>query len=76
LRQIADLLESHIRELEEKMTFLEAMEALGRDDRYRATVYAMNTLLVQKGIYTPAQFERCFTEWTQKHAVRELERGE
>lgn len=48
------------------ISFEEAMEVLSRDDRFRATVYAMNTLLVQKGIYSPDEFEFQFRQWAQK----------
>lgn len=48
------------------ITFAEAMEKLSRDDRFRATVYSMNTLLVQKGIYSPEEFELHFREFAQK----------
>jgi hypothetical protein len=34
----------------ELISFDEAMEKLSCDERFRATVYSMNTLLVQKGI--------------------------
>ncbi len=54
---------SHGREL---ISFEEAMEKLSRDDRFRATVYAMNTLLVQKGIYSPEEFEFQFRQFAQK----------
>jgi len=37
----------------ELIPFEEAMERLSREERFRATVYAMNTLLVQKGVYSP-----------------------
>jgi hypothetical protein len=33
--------------------------------RFRATVYAMNTLLVQKGIYSPEEFEFQFRQFAQ-----------
>jgi hypothetical protein len=49
------------------MSFEEAMERLSREDRFRATVYAMNTLLVQKGIYSPEEFEFQFRQFAQKH---------
>lgn len=49
------------------ISFEEAMEMLSRDDRFRATVYAMNTLLVQKGIYSPEEFELHFRQFAQKH---------
>jgi len=48
------------------ISFEEAMEKLSRDDRFRATVYAMNTLLVQKGIYSPEEFELQFRQFAQK----------
>jgi hypothetical protein len=44
----------------------EAIEKLSREDRFRATVYAMNTLLVQKGIYSPEEFELQFRQFAQK----------
>lgn len=46
--------------------FEDAMNRLSRDDRFRATVYAMNTLLVQKGIYSPEEFEYQFRQFAQK----------
>jgi hypothetical protein len=49
------------------ISFEEAMNRLSRDDRFRATVYAMNTLLVQKGIYSPEEFEFQFRQFAQKH---------
>jgi hypothetical protein len=49
------------------VSFEEAMEKLSRDDRFRATVYAMNTLLVQKGLYSPEEFEFQFRQFAQKH---------
>jgi len=54
---------SHGRDL---ISFEEAMEKLSRDDRFRATVYAMNTLLVQKGVYSPEEFEFQFRQFAQK----------
>jgi hypothetical protein len=51
----------------ELIGFEDALERLSRDDRFRATVYAMNTLLVQKGIYSPEEFELQFRQFAQKH---------
>jgi hypothetical protein len=48
------------------ISFQEAMNELSRDERFRATVYAMNTLLVEKGIYSPEEFEFHFRQWAQK----------
>ena len=52
---------------EELIGFDEAMEKLSREERFRATVYAMNTLLVQKGIYSPEEFELQFRQFAQKN---------
>jgi hypothetical protein len=51
----------------ELISFNNAMEKLSRDDRFRATVYAMNTLLVQKGVYAPEEFEFQFRQFAQKN---------
>ncbi len=51
----------------ELIGFDEAMERLSREERFRATVYAMNTLLVQKGIYSPEEFEFQFRQFAQKN---------
>lgn len=55
--------DSKIREL---ISFEDSMEKLSRDDRFRATVYAMNTLLVQEGVYSPEEFEFQFRQFAQK----------
>lgn len=52
---------------EELISYDEAMERLSREERFRATVYAMNTLLVQKGIYSPEEFELQFRQFAQKN---------
>jgi hypothetical protein len=49
------------------ISFEEAMERLSREERFRATVYAMNTLLVQKGIYSPEEFEFQFRQFAKKN---------
>lgn len=49
------------------ISFEEAMDKLSRDERFRATVYSMNTLLVQKGIYSPEEFEFQFWQFAQKN---------
>jgi hypothetical protein len=51
----------------ELISFEEAMEKLSREGRFRATVYSMNTLLVQKGIYSPEEFEFQFRQFAQKN---------
>ena len=50
------------------MTFDQALDcAVARGDncQFRATVYAMNTLLLGKGVYSPEEFERLFIEHVQ-----------
>jgi hypothetical protein len=51
----------------ELISFEEAMMRLSREEHFRATVYSMNTLLVQKGIYSPEEFEFQFRQFAQKH---------
>ena len=51
----------------ELISYDEAMTRLSREERFRATVYAMNTLLVQKGIYSPEEFEFQFRQFAQKN---------
>lgn len=48
------------------ISFEESLNVLSRDERFRATVYAMNTLLIEKGIYSPEEFEFHFRQWAQK----------
>ena len=48
------------------MSFDEAIAMATRDERFMATVYAMNTLLIHKGIYTKEEFETLFVEWVGK----------
>ncbi|HUK87541.1 MAG TPA: hypothetical protein VLT85_07730 [Terriglobales bacterium] len=52
------------------MSFEEALQLASRDESFQATVYAMNTLLIHKGIYTQAEFEALFVEWMSKAAAR------
>ena len=48
------------------MSYEKALDLLTRDDRFKATVYAMNTLLIDKGIYTQEEFQKLFVEWALK----------
>jgi hypothetical protein len=52
------------------MSFEEAITQASRDDSFRATVYAMNTLLIHKGIYTQEEFQALFVEWVEKEQRR------
>jgi len=52
--------------MDDLIGYEEAMNRLSREERFRATVYAMNTLLVQKGIYSPEEFELQFRQFAQK----------
>jgi hypothetical protein len=48
------------------MSYEQALRTASRDERFMATVYAMNTLLIHKGIYTHEEFQQLFTEWVRK----------
>jgi len=48
------------------MSYEKALNLLTRDDRFRATIYAMNSLLIHKGIYTQEEFQQLFVEWASK----------
>jgi hypothetical protein len=52
------------------MSFEEALAVASRDEGFKATVYAMNTLLIHKGIYTQAEFQALFVEWVEKEQRR------
>lgn len=48
------------------MSYDEALEMVSRDERFKATVYAMNSLLIHKGVYTKSEFETLFVEWVNR----------
>jgi hypothetical protein len=52
------------------MSFEQALELASREDGFRASVYAMNTLLIAKGIYSREEFEALFVEWVAKEQRR------
>ena len=52
------------------MSFEEALAVASRDEGFKATVYAMNTLLIHKGIYTREEFQSLFVEWVEKEQKR------
>jgi len=56
------------------MSFEEALAVASRDEGFKATVYAMNTLLIRKGVYTQEEFQTFFVEWVEKE-VRQKESG-
>jgi len=52
------------------VSFEQALTVLSRDERFKATVYAMNTLLIHKGVYTQEEFQHLFVEWANKQKER------
>jgi hypothetical protein len=48
------------------MSYEEAMNLASRDEAFKATIYAMNTLLIHRGIYTQQEFQDLFVEWVRK----------
>jgi hypothetical protein len=57
------------------MSFDDALDLVARDEKFKGTVYAMNTLLIHKGIYSREEFERLFVEWVQKELKKESRQG-
>lgn len=51
---------------EELVDYEDALRQLTEEQRLRATVYAMNTLLIAKGVYTAAEFRFQFRQSAQK----------
>jgi len=49
------------------MSFDEAISLLGKEEAFRATVYAMNTLLLRKGIYSAEEFETLFCQHAKNY---------
>ena len=45
------------------------MRLASLDRTSKATVYAMYTLLVPKGIYKQDEFQKFFVEWTRKRTI-------
>ena len=54
------------------MDFNEALNSLSRDERFKAAVSAMNTLLIQKGVYTQGEFEIYFCQWAEDERRKDL----
>lgn len=48
------------------MSFEEALDLLTRDERFHATIYAINSLLISKGFYTREEFQSLVKEWAAK----------
>jgi hypothetical protein len=58
------------------MSYEEALEKMSRDEAFKATVYAMNTLLIHKGIYSQEEFQALFTEWVRKEERKKTRNGQ
>jgi hypothetical protein len=52
------------------MTMPEAAKLLSREERFMATVAAMNTLLIEKRIYTQQEFDAIFIQWAITQQAR------
>ena len=53
------------------MSFEDALSLATRDESFKATIYAMNTLLIHKGVYSREEFEALFVEWVSKEQRRQ-----
>ena len=56
------------------ISYEKASKKLSQDEAFRATVYAMNTLLIQKGFYTAEEFRFQFRQSAQKQLKRKKSR--
>lgn len=57
-------------ELPINFTFKEALTLLSREERFMATVSAMNSLLISKGMYSAEEFESVFVQWAQAQLTK------
>jgi hypothetical protein len=48
-----------------QINFKQAVAILSREEAFMATVAAMNSLLIQKGVYTSEEFDTLFCSWAQ-----------
>ena len=53
-------------QIQKKPSFADCVKALSRKKKFWATVYAINSLLLHRGVYTRREFERLFVEWSRK----------
>jgi hypothetical protein len=53
-----------------ELTMREAVEILSREERFMATVAAVNTLLIDKGVYTQEEFDGIFCRWAKAQLQR------
>jgi len=54
----------------DELSIQDAVMLLSREERFMATVQAMNTLLVEKGIYTTEEFDALFISWARAQQKR------
>ena len=54
------------------MPFEEALNLLTRDERIHAMIYAMNSLLISKGVYTRKEFQALGMESASKETRKKL----
>jgi hypothetical protein len=59
--------EDHLPDGTPLISLEEAMRVLSRDERFMATIYAVRTALVEKGILSPEELDYHFRQWAQKH---------
>jgi hypothetical protein len=52
------------------VSYEKAMLLVSRDEAFKATVYAMNTLLVHKGVYSQDEFQKVFVQWVKKEEAK------
>lgn len=53
-----------------RISVKEAVTLLSREERFMATVAAMNTLLIEKKIYKQAEFDEIFCRWAEAQQAK------
>jgi hypothetical protein len=54
----------------QEISFDDAIEILSREERFMGTVYAMNSLLIHRGVYTQQEFDALFCRWAKTQQER------
>ena len=58
------------REDDSRLTFKQALTELSREERFMGMVSAMNTVLIQKGVYTKEEVEAYYCQWAEAQVRR------
>jgi len=71
---VFDVVDARVPQGKELISYEEALSSLNEQEAIKATVYAMNTLLIQKGAYTAEEFRFQFRQSAQKQLRKRTRR--